>query len=948
MIGQRWISHTEPELGLGLVSDIEHRRITISFPAVGEQRVYAANNAPLGRIKYKVGAQIRNFDNEQFIIEDIHEQEGLVFYAVKNEHQETVLPELELDCFVQFDGPKERLLAGQIDPYKFFQLRQETLEHWHRYQQSNVKGLLGPRVQLLPHQLYIAQQVAQRQFPRVLLADEVGLGKTIEAGLIIHQQLLTGRAQRVLIVLPDSLVHQWLVEMRRRFNLAFSVLNTQMCEDAFDPETNPFEMTQLVITPLSFLLEEDERFMQAMDCEWDLLIVDEAHHLQWTEEEASEEYECVESLAMHAGGVLLLTATPEQLGREGHFARLRLLDPDRYHDLQSFVAEEHDYAQLMPLIDELIALESRALNDIELPENLADFLETNEMQLIENFVQEGDVVAAIEYALNALLDRHGTGRVLFRNTRASVSGFPQRQLNTYPLSLENLDTDTFALTSGVKEQLQIEQCFNSAENNNWLAHDKRVPWLLDWLKDNPYEQVLLICASARTAIVLEEYLRVKQAIRSSVFHEGMSLIERDRAAAYFADSENAAQILLCSEIGSEGRNFQFARNIILFDLPINPDLLEQRIGRLDRIGQQNDVQIHVPFYENTAQEKLLQWYHLGLNAFEKSCAIGVTVLKKFEHDLLTCLSNNDDKAFDALLEATQEYTQNLNADLQAGRDRLLELNSCRPMVAERVVDDVIVAEQRKVLENYMSKACDQMGIDVEPYNAQAVVLRPTDQMRCGLLPGLNEDGVTLTYAREEALSREDFGFLTWENPTVLALMESILSSDHGNSMFATLKIKALKEGALLLEVYFSLQSQAPAALGLQQYFPDSHVRVLVNIDGKDLANALQEEGLAKLLKSVPMQAARNVIKNTQSQIETLYQHATKAANQSLEALRQQTLSNMREQQQAELLRLQALAKVNKNIRQQEIDAQEQYMQVQEEYIQQLNLKADAVRLIMTV
>lgn len=110
------------------------------------------------------------------------------------------------------------------------------------------------------------------------------------------------------------------------------------------------------------------------------------------------------------------------------------------------------------------------------------------------------------------------------------------------------------------------------------------------------QKVLVICAKAATALQLEQVLREREGIRAAVFHEGMSIIERDRAAARFAEEDTGAQVLLCSEIGSEGRNFQFASNLVMFDLPFNPDLLEQRIGRLDRIGRAHDIQIHVPIW----------------------------------------------------------------------------------------------------------------------------------------------------------------------------------------------------------------------------------------------------------------------------------------------------------------------------------------------------------------
>jgi ATP-dependent helicase HepA len=193
--------------------------------------------------------------------------------------------------------------------------------------------------------------------------------------------------------------------------------------------------------------------------------------------------------------------------------------------------------------------------------------------------------------------------VLFRNTRNSVAGFPDRQLHQHALELSQDQAAEFcALT--LEKQLRAETYWSQHENEWWLQ-DPRVNWLSEWLKQNRRKKVLVICASADTAQTLEDYLRLRKGLLTAVFHEGLSLIERDRAAAYFADMEEGAQVLICSEIGSEGRNFQFAQDLVLFDLPLNPDLLEQRIGRLDRIGQTATVNIHTPYYAGTAQEKLL-------------------------------------------------------------------------------------------------------------------------------------------------------------------------------------------------------------------------------------------------------------------------------------------------------------------------------------------------------
>ena len=224
-------------------------------------------------------------------------------------------------------------------------------------------------------------------------------------------------------------------------------------------------------------------------------------------------------------------------------------------------------------------------------------------------------------------------------------------------------------------------------HKNGVDADPRVAWLIHFYKQHKSEKVLVICANAQTALDLENHLQLRAGIRSAAFYEGLTIIERDRAAAYFAEFDGGAQTLVCSEIGSEGRNFQFARHLILFDLPLNPDLLEQRIGRLDRIGQKNTIQIHVPYLENSAQEVLFNWYHNGLNLFEHSFSTGYTLFQRFEERLMSQLTHPTD---DLELLISQSHTAMLETkqQLQQGRDRLLELNSCKPHRAETIIEAI--------------------------------------------------------------------------------------------------------------------------------------------------------------------------------------------------------------------------------------------------------------------
>ncbi|MFT5705801.1 MAG: ATP-dependent helicase HepA [Oceanospirillaceae bacterium] len=961
--GQRWISNTESELGLGIIVVSENRRIEVSFPAVGERRTYASDNAPLSRVIYNVGESISDQQGGAYtIIARIEEESCFVYQCSDSQGEQVSLDEIDLDSFVHFSKPQDRLFAGQIDKLKSFKLRIETLEHQHRHQQSGVCGLLGPRVQPLPHQFYIASQVANRHAPRVLLADEVGLGKTVEAGLILHQQLMTERAQRILIIVPDSLVHQWLVEMLRRFNLMYTILDEPRCLaiedkipdidlDLFESdvipdellEVNPFESSQLVLCSLEFLAQNPHRVEQAQAATWDLLIVDEAHHLQWSETQTSTEYQLIEDLAKHTAGLLLLTATPEQLGVEGHFARLRLLDPDRYYDLQKFKNEEQDYRPLSQFIEALLETDAQhKLIEGEFDNLLQKYLSTEQFQQIKQQLKaKQDSVEIIQETVQQLLDQHGTGRVLFRNTRAAITGFPTRELHAHSLAKPDLYDAIAAEVSSI-EKLQPELILGQG----WLYSDPRVNWLIDWLKEFRYEKILLICASAETAIALEDHLRLREGIRSASFHEGMSLINRDRAAAYFANLEDNAQILICSEIGSEGRNFQFASKIVLFDLPLNPDLLEQRIGRLDRIGQQNNVQIHLPYYENSAQQVLLDWYHQGCNAFEQSCSIGMQLFNNFEQQLANCFNSCDESEIQQLIAATSSMRVTLEEKLQQGRDKILELNSCRAIPAQKVLDDIEDAYTPQVLAKYIEDMCDYFGVEVQPYDAYSFTLHPGDHMRTHHFPGLTEDGVSATWDKDHALSRDDLQFLTWEHPLVTGAIDMMLSGDYGNTSFCTLKLPPIKEGSLLIEAIFTPHCAAPKSLQLNRYIEQGIHRVLLDSNDNDLSAIISTDNIHALSKKVPKKSAQNLIKHARNQIEQQIVKVENIAKTQQPEMISKALSKINHQMEAELTRLQALAKVNPNIRESEIEYQREAHLALQKYAASLQLKLEAIRIIV--
>ncbi len=417
--GQRWISNTESELGLGMILEVAYNRVTVLFLATSERRVYAKDNAPLTRVRFNEGDEIESVDYLKITVHQIQENSGLLTYIGLDEddnlHQ---IDEMELNHHIQFNKPQDRLFTGQFDPTAWYCLRYQTWQRQQQHQQSAVKGLQGARASLIPHQLYIAQQAANRAAPRVMLADEVGLGKTIEAGLIIQHRLINGLSKRVLILVPDSLLHQWLVEMRRRFNLRFSIFDESRC--LVSDGENPFQTEQLVLCSQDFFSDSPHRQQQALDAGWDLVVVDEAHHLEWSEEAPSADYLFVEQLALSSQGLVLLTATPEQLGKESHFARLRLLDPDRFYQFQQFLQEESQFEPVAQLAHSLLS--EQALDDTELA-RLKELLKQDNVDSLLQQVNDFDSNAR-EELIKLLLDHHGTGRILFRNSRHTVQGFP--------------------------------------------------------------------------------------------------------------------------------------------------------------------------------------------------------------------------------------------------------------------------------------------------------------------------------------------------------------------------------------------------------------------------------------------------------------------------------------------------------------------------------------------
>ena len=933
---QRYTSQGEPELGVGILTETSNRKIRIYFPLSNEKRLYAMESAPLRRVVFKPGDTILDKKNDPLLIQQVELEGDLYMYYGKDRK----LSEAELGNVSVRYGVDDRLFSGDVDSPHTFALRRETLQHDYTRRLSAVNGFVGGRIDLIPHQLYIAHEVSSRYAPRVLLSDQVGLGKTIEACLILHRLLVSGRISRVIILVPESLVHQWFVEVLRRFNLWFNIFDEERCAslDESAPDGNPFLDNQLILCSTKFLAGSANRAQQAIAATWDMLVVDEAHHLEWSVNKVSPEYAVVEKLSKVANGLLLLTATPEQLGVESHFARLRLLDPNRYANYDDFIHESADHhKQIADIVEKLHVGKGLLAKDTKLLVSLFS------KERIQSVIEEGD--AAKDKLIEDLLDQHGPGRVLFRNTRSAMSGFPTRKAHLIPLT--TTQDHTLWMQRLTKEFAHDMEPGDAPHRQQyWFAEDPRVHWLLTTMQELYPAKVLLICKSKEKVLALEEVLAKRSNLKVGVFHEDLSIVQRDRNAAWFSELDGA-QLLLCSEIGSEGRNFQFAHHLILFDLPLHPELLEQRIGRLDRIGQIEDIHVHIPYLVHSPQHVLVRWFHEGLNAFEENLEGGNEISKSVGDRLLNVSkSRSYEEAcpeLEALISETSIFRKKLQASLADGRDRLLEMNSFRPAVAKKLVEQIQAADCDMSLEMYLTNVFDHFDVEMEDLAPRTYFLQPASEAT-EVFPSIPRKGISVTFDRKRALSREDISFLSWDHPMTTGSIDMVLSSGTGSASFGVLR--GTNGPGLLLEILFVLETTSEQSIYVDRFLPNTPLRIVVDHTGKEVTDRYSVETFDK--KLIP--GSIDPLLDNETFVETLLPKmisaATKIAEEQSAKEIAKGLQRMNLTLNHEIDRLRILQEKNKNIRPEEIQIALQEQITLATLIQNARVRMDAIQLII--
>jgi ATP-dependent helicase HepA len=919
-IGQRWISEMELKLGLGTVKEINKRTVNIYFPASDCARLYAVSSAPLKRVEFNEGDVIQSRDGLRLTIKSKSAKDGIIIY-----HGDDIdLPETGLKDSISFTTPKERLLSGFTDTNSDFNLRYRALDLQYRIRQSHVRGFIGGRINLIQHQLYVANEITSRRVPRALLSDETGLGKTIEACLVLHRLLLCERIDRVLILVPHSLVHQWFVELLRRFNIVVRIfdLNLKKSMKTSDSHENPFLENQLCISSIDFLTYDVDWRSLAVEAGWDMVIIDEAHHLL----EDSPEYQLAKELSARSAGLLLLTATPEQFGRRSHFSRLHLLDPERYFDFDLFEKEENEYFKISGIITRLIEKENLNEEDI----NILSYASPDHF----SGTNINPACTDVPYELvEDLLDRFGAGRAVFRNTRAVMTGFPERIAYLIPLeaSDDEMNSQAAEFISDTTENGKLT--FNY--NNN-----PRIAWLASFLQKHKNKKVLLICHTVEKVTAIEEALRKLLKVDIALFHENLSLLQRDQNAARFAH-EGGARILVCSEIGSEGRNFQFSHDLVLFDLPLDPELLEQRIGRLDRIGQEETINIHIPFLIGGEYEILARWYHYGLNAFEHNVPGAHRIYQNLSSLVKKFASDRQFSKLESLIESSRALCAETAQKLREGRDRLLELNSFRPEVSGRIVNEINDLDREIELEELMLDIFRLYGIREDLISDKTYKLITVLSSPDFPLPYSRSDELKITFDREKALNREDIEFISRDHPMVTGSLELLLSSEKGNSAAVAWHDSGSRE--MLLEAVYVLECVAPKGLYADRYLPPTPVQAVVNHELHDYKNIFHDSRAAQFEDMVDTHILNE--SSVKELLPAMIGKCDELAEDYASEIRNSAISKMESSIGRELERVAELYKINKNIKEEDILYYKREIELLTDTIISARLRLDSLRFI---
>ncbi len=762
--GMKIVHRAQQSWGVGHIIDVSEDppRLTAEFPGrPGDPVMLSSRDQALIRFKFVNGAPARLADgSEAKVLRQLPgPSDDLFRYTVEVPGKKpSIRSEADLRALPQREGPAERLASGHWGSPADFALRGEVVRLDLERRADALGALFASRVYVKPHQVSVAHNVLSASAPRFVLADEVGLGKTIEAGLVLSALLHAGLVRRCLVVAPSHLTVQWLAELFHKFNLLFTLMDPERAAgdrtDEAESAGTPWSRHKLVVTSLEWLSRSRDEAEQAADAGWDLVIFDEAHHLR-----GERAYEVAQALAKKTWGLLLLTATPLQLDPAEYHALLRLVDP-------APAASEEELRERLSRAGDL-STEVRALlaGDNEAAARIGKlFPADTELVALCRSVASGTGKKSggrepRERLLAHLADGYGLSARLLRNRRAFVGGFTPRVLQIADVALSpveaKLESDVRAAISAASKKgtlpqgavlasllrrlgsspVALQAALSGATDEGLQALAPRAQQLAAGDQDSKLEvlrellfvdyakEKVLIFAEARETI---EYLRAALArtsprhpkarpIEALAYAGDLSPAERDKLVARFRDPDGP-RVLLCTELGGEGRNFQHCHVLVNYDLPWSPAAIEQRIGRIDRIGQSREVRVVAFRPRGTLAARALEVLDQGVGVFTEPVGGLDAVLEEVEAELCALGSRPEGKSeesdWQAATRALRTKVAAARAEVARAYDPLLDRRSCDldalSALADRGAQRLGVAPERPLV-SFSKEATSKKG-----------------------------------------------------------------------------------------------------------------------------------------------------------------------------------------------------------------------------------------------
>jgi len=778
---------------------------------------------------FEVGDRVSFAGGEGEVVKTTHRPSGkCLLHILTDDDDSQKLPGAVVD---KIDGSDTLIENGEFDDPDRFNLRTRAAELDLAHRQDRFVALESNRIDIAPHQVKAAHEILTSYDHRYLIGDEVGLGKTIEAAIVIEELAARGQADRVLIVAPAPLTTQWQEELREKFDQNYVIYDRDYVEAKRDahPTENVWSQEDRIITSIDFAKQEDMRAaLENVGEDWDIALFDESHHLTARREgkrgkDPTDRYKVGKVVSETSDGLLFLTGTPHKGKRDQFYFMISLLDPYRFRHEDDVNKEGLEDLMIRRLKSEMYESDGSKMFPDKNIQTLPVDLKPQERELYEDITEyitehynlatreENDAagfamvlyqkrlvssIHAIRKSLRNRMDAIEAGGAdpndLSQVTKSLLSEYREDPEMLTDAQREHVEEELGAAAAStdpekVKEELEIvRNLYNQAKAIDVDTKAEELRNYVDGILEKDPEEKILI---------FTEYTDTLEYLRDRVFRE------RDVAEIYgdlsqsqrqeeFEKFEYSSNIMIATDAAREGLNLQFAHIMVNYDLPWNPTRIDQRIGRLHRYGQEETVEIRNLFIENTRESDILQRLFEKIDEIEETLGMSSDVLglvleeTDLEQQIMSALAKGEDgdeiaEDLESQIEEQKEAVRRVDEELLI-RDKfdLREENDEILEIVEESGEDTVSDED---VEFLIRTVCSEFGgglVNARPGPADDGG-KVFDLVVPDRLTGKEvEDRYdSATFDRENAVEDEKLEFITLDHPVVQAIIDFCMDTD---------------------------------------------------------------------------------------------------------------------------------------------------------------------------